>query len=430
MPKEQVSHVFDPYNMSLSTVQATGGEQSRRGGDGRKAKRALRRRMKLEQQRCNERMLGPGRLFEAPTLPQLGRGGDGLALSSLRPSLVQERYNKFRTSAADSPRRPATASNMRSGPRLRSTPHGDVQLPLRSSSAPPTPAGNRETAGAFRDEEMLPRFVEICDHTSKDGDEILQQEPSDTFMENISTSRGISAAGSESEIPVPPVVGRSRGCDSRRVGAGGRRTTRLSSQAATSASSTEKTKAWSHENHHEHVDFADEKQADAEDPSSSRWDVKERNIPTRRLSTESDATSDNTDDCIKGSGQQHIQSQSGERSATLVFSSVAPLSPRGRSRTPVIVTPLGRSLSPRAYEGEGGDALFKQSAHFRWASPPQARSAYDKSTLTRRTTGREAEALRYQTPCVVDGNFEQYMTSEVWNVDDFLTSVTFSIFSR
>lgn len=82
--------------------------------DGRKAKRALRRRIQPKQQRCSERMVGP--VIEPPfrEMPPLPRGGDGLATHSLRPSLgPQGRQEPTGGTIPSSPRRPATASCLR-----------------------------------------------------------------------------------------------------------------------------------------------------------------------------------------------------------------------------------------------------------------------------------------------------------------------------
>lgn len=111
--------------------------------DARKAKRALRRRMKPKQQQCSERMLGPDIDQPCQELPKLPRGGDGRALVSLRPSLGP----RVSTEVIDpaSIQRPATASSLQH--QVDSlAPDRSIQVEghRQPSSIPPMAVGSRE----------------------------------------------------------------------------------------------------------------------------------------------------------------------------------------------------------------------------------------------------------------------------------------------
>lgn len=121
--------------------------------DGRKAKRALQRRIKPRRKKCFDRISGPRPLFRPSSgVPKLPGGGDGLASISLRPSLVDRNLNPFRTGTIAGPRRPATASTLSRSTRLRSG-IGPHRSRSRSLSAPPIAPGSRKTI-ALKDESL------------------------------------------------------------------------------------------------------------------------------------------------------------------------------------------------------------------------------------------------------------------------------------
>lgn len=112
--------------------------------DGRKAKRALRRRIKPKQQRCSERMRGP--VIEQPSwgVPKLPLGGDGLALVSLRPSLGPQ-GRRVTVDPSSPPRRPSTASGLpyQAGrAQLERSAYAGGHRPVQPRSAPPEAVGS------------------------------------------------------------------------------------------------------------------------------------------------------------------------------------------------------------------------------------------------------------------------------------------------
>lgn len=117
--------------------------------DGRKAKRALRRRIKPKQQRCSERMRGP--VIEEPSwgVPKLPLGGDGLALVSLRPSLGP-RGRRVTVDHSSPPRRPSTASGLpyhASRPQLGGPAYAGGHRSVQPRSAPPEAVSSSRKTG-------------------------------------------------------------------------------------------------------------------------------------------------------------------------------------------------------------------------------------------------------------------------------------------
>lgn len=118
--------------------------------DGRKAKRALRRRIKPKQQRCTEHMRGP--IIDQPSrgVPKLPRGGDGLALVSLRPSLGPQ-GRRMVVDASSPPRRPSTTSGRpyRAGRHHRGQMvHASGRQRVQPWSAPPEVVDSGREAGS------------------------------------------------------------------------------------------------------------------------------------------------------------------------------------------------------------------------------------------------------------------------------------------
>lgn len=130
--------------------------------DGRKAKRALQRRIKPRRKKCSDRISGPGPLFGLSRgVPKLPSGGDGLASISLRPSLVDRNLNPFRTGTVARPRRPATASTLSRSTRLRRG-IGPHRSRSRSLSAPPIAPGSRKTISLEDEENLAPTDEPKC----------------------------------------------------------------------------------------------------------------------------------------------------------------------------------------------------------------------------------------------------------------------------
>lgn len=160
----------------------------------RKAKRALRRRIKPEQRRCGHRIRSPGPLFEQQSkgVPRLPRGGDGLADISLRPSLALQalqhpKVTVFRSGDPDSvnqqPRRPATSTGY-GFPAGRSPYVWENRPRSRSGSEPPTISveEERENNGVPSNRCAASGWTEAgtvdCDHfLSLDSEEKSDIEP-------------------------------------------------------------------------------------------------------------------------------------------------------------------------------------------------------------------------------------------------------------
>lgn len=127
--------------------------------EARKAKRALRRRIKPGQNRCGDRMKGPGPLFEQQSrgVPRLPRGGDGLADVSLRPSLpLQHSFGTYKLgpSSMGQPQRPATFASHRF--RAETSRFVENRPRSRSVSAPPV------ISGAGREDCRTSQRCETC----------------------------------------------------------------------------------------------------------------------------------------------------------------------------------------------------------------------------------------------------------------------------
>lgn len=125
-------------NIPPSSLAQSSKEISRQA---RKAKRALRRRIKPEQHRCGDRIKGPGPLFEQQSrgVPRLPRGGDGLAQVSLRPSLPLQYSLGTLASSVGQPQRPATSTSH--GLRAETSRFLENPPCSRSVSAPPAISG-------------------------------------------------------------------------------------------------------------------------------------------------------------------------------------------------------------------------------------------------------------------------------------------------
>lgn len=292
--------------------------------DGRKAKRALRRRMKPKPQRCSERMLGP--VIEQPnrSLPTLPRGGDGRALVSLRPSLGPRACTN--TSSSMDPSSPgllATASSL----------HDQVD--------------GREQGGSMHvggyQRVQPPSAPSIGGREASTNDDIDQQQPS-VRCEHGEDQQHI--------YPRRPVGGKARARLSY-TNAGQRRVKKI------------RTPTVRDEENGGHFDSAERKESMEPDETDRALSQGEDNALWSHLHTPRQYT-------IEGEGHAHSQlmeAEGPERSATVVLSSTALLSPRGRARTPTISTaPADGSYFPG---GAADRRTASQDASEDWVfSPP------------------------------------------------------------
>lgn len=274
--------------------------------DGRKAKRALRRRMKPKQQRCNERMLGP--VIEKPCreLPKLPRGGDGRALVSLRPSLGP----RVSTEVADPAlaRRPATASSVQNqvdSLYAEESMYMEGHRRVQSSPTPPVPVGSWE-AGM--------------------GDDTDQQQLEVPCTQTRERQRPL--------LPLRPVGDKERARQSYTKA--GQRTIRRRDR---SASSDEETDGHTWKAEPQATGLEQDKIESAVVPGNDN-EFGHLHMPRQH-------TIDGDDDACN----QFMGGQDAERNATLVLSSTVLLSPKGRARTPTISTaPADGSYFPGGLE--------------------------------------------------------------------------------
>lgn len=149
-PMPRLSHPVDVPEIFPPGGCSSFHHANRTARESRKAKRALRSRIKPEQQRCGDRIAGPGPLFEqSKGVPRLPPGGDGLADVSLRPFLVQHSLAPCWGAVFHGlPQRPATTSRVfrrYGGDGASDTGSGlhyefEGRSRARSLSAPPKPA--------------------------------------------------------------------------------------------------------------------------------------------------------------------------------------------------------------------------------------------------------------------------------------------------
>lgn len=254
--------------------------------DGRKAKRALRRRTKPKQQRCSERMLGPVIDHHCRELPKLPRGGDGRAVVSLRPSLGP----RLSTAGVDPvpPRRPATASSLRPSRSIQVEGHRRAQ----SSSAPPMVVDSR-TASTDDDSDKQQLDVPCARRE--------QQRPM---------------------YPLRPVGGKERARQSYTNA--GQRTLRKRVRSAVHDEEPDgyiERAEWRQMSYEQDNVEGQTLQGDDNELSSHLHTPRERTI-----GGEEDACS------------LPMEGEDDERSATVVLSSTVLLSPRGRAKTPTTLT--------------------------------------------------------------------------------------------
>ena len=296
--------------------------------DGRKAKRALKRRMKPKQQRCSERMLGP--VIDQPyrELPKLPRGGDGRALVSLRPSLGP----RVSTEVADpaSLRRPATTSSLQHQADSLE-PNGSIQVEghprVQSSSAPPTAVGSREAS------------MHNC----------IDQPDFDVPPQQRQQQRPMH--------PLRPVGDKERARQSYTNA--GQRTLR---KRGRSGSSDEDTDGCVERTDWQGMDCEQDYEERPTLQVEAEFSDHRHTPPQRSIENEEDACS------------RLMQGGAEERSATVVLSSTVLLSPQGRARTPTISTaPADGSYFP----GVADRRTVSQDGVEDWAfsTPPRPQTA-------------------------------------------------------
>ena len=254
--------------------------------------------MQPKQQRCSERMVGP--IIEPPCreIPQLPRGGDGLAMQSLRPSLgPQGRRESTGLASPSSPRRPATPSCIRrqSRPQLKRSRFAGGHRRLRASRALEE---HWEDSFGQHQERHEPR-------------QDREQQPS-TYPQRPA-GEAQSARHSHAYA--------------------GHRTIRN----------------WE-ESEEENFDAANRGESNSQTEESRLKPVATTDTQPRTQVESTGAFSHlHSTRYIEGRGEedawcQLVEEEDAERAATVVLSSAVPLSPRGRARTPTILaTPTNGS---------------------------------------------------------------------------------------
>lgn len=353
-----------------------------RHGDGSKVKRALRRRIKPVQQRCSERMSGPGSLFDqSKALPKLPRGGDGLAVISLRPSLVQKRYDAFQTTSIAPTGRPATAWHQL-GSRSGATHSSYNCSRARSMSAPPIDADSGD--GILVDQQDLTlQSLEVHSTTNK----LLRQLPPDSAQETHSASS--EAAEGVRMTPLRP-AGEKRRSQSCYADAGRRTIRDVESKARLKGmlqvSAGQKDKSAEEELAYQHETL-------------STGCVEEAEIYDKVLLDKIELDAENED-----AGSQAVE----ERSATVVHSSTVLLSPRGRSKSPTIL------VDGSPIWGSVGDGASIQFGTDEWISPGPRRTAPDNDcSLQTWPAPTSSPSTRYMAPLTTDSDIKQHLAREV-----------------
>lgn len=301
--------------------------------DAREAKRALRRRIKAKRWHYGEWIAEPGPLFDQPHgVPKLPRGGDGLAVASLRPSLVQRPRDGRRVASNGPPRRPAS-SQLR--PSLSA--HSDNRSRLRSMSAPPI-VGGTETKTDGRHHTTPPQ----------QGTQDRDEEPVLFHQEEVvdRDSKNSRHNGQEFRTPVPPAGVKRAG---QTYTDAGHRTTR-SVGSSTCAEDQSQFVAQA-------SDGAAESVPHEQETLSVGHEVRDRQArkPYHETARGAEAESEDSPPLEE------------ERGASVVLASTVLLSPRGRSRNPTVAT----NRSYFMIEGEGA-AL--DGGPDEWIEPPRART--------------------------------------------------------
>lgn len=370
----------DDGDTKISTMWGTPSQLK----NGRKAKRALRRRMKPKQRRCSDRMTGPTLEQRSREVPKLPPGADGLAAVSLRPSLAKQgQYAGVRAPMATYPRRPATASDQRhqaGKPQLLRDSTYSGGRRIKSSSAPPTATGSRDAnAGESTDHqddyEVLPTAgLEI--HCPSETQEPLQ--PSQTY-------------------PLRPTVEKERTLLS--YADVGQRTLR---RRETSTPTGEGNQEDDDQEDYGRVVRCEEPRVDQGTTvvgQKGAYTAESELVTNPFFSTPQNAADYHPadGDCQSAGGQ--------DRGATVVLSSTVLLSPRGRARTPTPSTAFAAewraisqdneadwaySLSPRPHTAQ--DSYFGGGS---WHDPPTPYSS--NARCEQRWAPSDAKSGQYGT---------------------------------
>lgn len=373
---------------------------------GRKAKRALRKRMNPKQQPCCDRMPGPILDQLSRGVPKLPRGGHGLAAVSLRPSLaphgtsagVRESTSEFNKVA--SPRRPHTASGQRhQAGRVgqRGSAYGRRRLEL-SSSLPMASSCPDE----IKPDEAGVNQAEVEDYSRVPEPHRVSEEWKEPHVQDSVVHLQIS--------PLRPMGGRS---SARQYVDAGQRTFRSKETPAPSTQGNSQT-----------AEDDDRGASAAISPKLFRLEQDTNEGPD---ASGEDGMADRssyqlvvTTDAHHDKGDEDAWSQPAQedgRSATVVLSSTVLLSPRGRARTPTLIATDGPSttcdatgwraagqgspedwaqgLSPRPHTAP--DSCFGRGV---WHDPPAAYNLPNTPYHQRRISPT--------------GDVRQHMVSQAW----------------
>lgn len=317
------------YPVDLNVSPSTSWVTRRGSRDGRKARRALRKRINPEQQRCGERMIGPRPLFDnSKRIPKLPRGGDGLAEISLRPSLVQRSRNSAaRAPEAGRSRRPFKEPYGFHESELTAFSERDSRL--RSLSAPPITGGGR--GGAANNIQQQDAAIDPSFETADTDDMCAKNSTASSNSEERGLITPCRPEGVTRTIRRPSYDNFQRmlrdGCESTLP----RRST-----------------------HDERGQ--PQRLQDIRDRAGEFQHELEETTPTTEY--EKQPSIDITDFATQNSGEDghdlRAQSPHDGRGASVILSSTILLSPRGRSKTPTL--PTDTSANRRTFQAtqDGG----------------------------------------------------------------------------
>lgn len=298
---------------------------ARTSKDGRKAKRALRRRIKPKQQRCSERMRGP--IIEQPSrgVPKLPRGGDGLALVSLRPSLGPQ-GRRVVVEASSPRRRPSTASGQpyqADRPQRGELAYAGGRRPMQPWSAPPEVVGSSR-AGL--------------------DDGIMQQQNNVTCEE-----RELQKSLQHPQIyPLRP-VGEKERARQPYTDAGQRTIRNTEILTASDGDNLEVASGGGHGGQ----TLCEETKLEPETARATPRPIVK--AESGELFGNLHSTRQDTVEGDEGAWCQPIEEGQAERSATVVLSSNVLLSPKGRARTRTLLVGDGSRYSPGIASPDGVD---------------------------------------------------------------------------
>lgn len=376
--------LVSPCSFDLNVFPPTSWPTREGSRDARKARRALRQRIKPKQKRCAKRMTGPSSLFDnSRGVPKLPRGGDGLAEISLRPSLVQQSmYSAVRAPLAGRPRRPSTASYRFHDP--ESTDFYDRDSRLRSLSAPPISGGGRR--GAANNIQ----YQDAANDLSRGIDDTDDMCAKDSTTSNTEES--------EFRTPCRP-AGVKRAVGRPSYGDGKKTLRDICEPTPTQRSTHEHGQL---ENLEDVDHSAGEFQHGPEDTTATTGYENQPSVVITEFSTRNAAED----------GQDiRAQSPQAERRASVILSSTILLSPRGRSKTPTLPTDTSpnKEAFPAIQEG-GTDGWTANSPSPRMLT---ANGPRDDRRSWRRPPPCSPFARFVDEPWMADADLKRHAASEV-----------------